>query len=99
MSWSNKPIVLAAAISAVSLFPAHSQDAIRIGVLNDMAGPYASYQGPGSVVAAQMAVEDYGGKAGGKKVEGGAAGSQNKGDLGVASAPRWGEKENVSGVF
>jgi branched-chain amino acid transport system substrate-binding protein len=39
---------------------------IRIGVLNDMSGPYADYQGPGSVLAAQMAVEDYGGKAAGK---------------------------------
>jgi branched-chain amino acid transport system substrate-binding protein len=86
MSWSIKPIALAVAISAVSLFPARSQDAIRIGVLNDMAGPYASYQGPGSVVAAQMAVEDYGGKAAGKKVEVVAADHQNKADVGVAIA-------------
>jgi branched-chain amino acid transport system substrate-binding protein len=99
VSWSIKPIALAAAISAVSLFPARSQDAIRIGVLNDMAGPYASYQGPGSVVAAQMAVEDYGGKAAGKKVEVVAADHQNKADVGVAIARRWYENENVSAIF
>jgi branched-chain amino acid transport system substrate-binding protein len=99
MSWSIRPIALAAAISAVSLFPAHSQDAIRIGVLNDMAGPYASYQGPGSVVAAQMAVEDYGGKAAGKRVEVVAADHQNKADVGVAIARRWYENENVSAIF
>ncbi|HPP98684.1 MAG TPA: ABC transporter permease, partial [Ottowia sp.] len=32
---------------------------VKIGVLNDMAGPYADLAGPGSVVAARMAVEDY----------------------------------------
>jgi branched-chain amino acid transport system substrate-binding protein len=99
MSWSIKPMALAAAISAAGLSPAHSQDAIRIGVLNDMAGPYASYQGPGSVVAAQMAVEDYGGKAAGKKVEVVAADHQNKADVGVAIARRWYENENVSAIF
>ena len=42
---------------------------LRIGVLNDMSGVYSDDQGPGSVIAAQMAVEDYGAKAAGKKVE------------------------------
>jgi len=40
---------------------------IRIGVMNDMSGPYVDFQGPGSVLAAQMAVEDYGGKAAGRR--------------------------------
>ena len=56
---------------------------IRIGVLNDMSGPYADYQGPGSVLAAQMAVEDYGGKAAGRKVEVLSADHQNKPDVGL----------------
>ena len=56
---------------------------IRIGVLNDMSGPYADYQGPGSVLAAQMAVEDYGGKAVGRKVEVLSADHQNKPDVGL----------------
>src|SRR5580698_2931672 len=32
---------------------------IRIGVLTDMAGVYAANTGPGSVVGAQLAVEDF----------------------------------------
>jgi branched-chain amino acid transport system substrate-binding protein len=99
MSWFLEAIALVAAASAICAFPGHAEEAIRIGVLNDMAGPYSSYQGPGSVVAAQMAVEDYGGKAAGKKVEVVAADHQNKADVGVAIARRWYENENVSAIF
>ena len=99
MSWFLKAITLAAAASVISACPGHAEETIRIGVLNDMAGPYSSYQGPGSVVAAQMAVEDYCGKAAGKKVEVVAADHQNKADIGVAIARRWYETENVSAIF
>lgn len=44
---------------------AFAQDAVKIGVLNDQSRPFATYQGIGSVIAAKMAVEDYGGKAAG----------------------------------
>jgi branched-chain amino acid transport system substrate-binding protein len=73
-----------------------SGDPIRIGILADMAGVYADDQGPGSVVGAQMAVEDYGGKAAGRKVEVVSADHQNKTDLGAAIARRWLENEGVS---
>jgi branched-chain amino acid transport system substrate-binding protein len=36
-----------------------SDGIVKIGVLNDMSGPYADIGGPGSVIAAKMAVEDY----------------------------------------
>jgi len=49
-------IVLAALLASTA--HAQSGDAIRIGVLNDMSGVYSDDQGPGSVIAAQMAVED-----------------------------------------
>jgi branched-chain amino acid transport system substrate-binding protein len=50
---------LALAVSAPA--PALADDqTIRIGLLNDMSGPYADFQGPGSVLAARLAVEDYG---------------------------------------
>ncbi|MBI1775791.1 MAG: ABC transporter substrate-binding protein [Proteobacteria bacterium] len=68
---------------------------IRIGVLNDMSGPYADFQGPGSVQAAQMAVEDRGGKAAGRKVEVVFADHQNKTDVGAAIARRWIDEEGV----
>jgi branched-chain amino acid transport system substrate-binding protein len=79
--------------------PALAQDAVKIGVLNDQSGPFASYQGIGSVVAAKMAVEDYGGKVGGKPVEVVAADHQNKTDIGIGIARRWYENEGVDAIF
>jgi branched-chain amino acid transport system substrate-binding protein len=89
--------VLAAGL-AVSGFAisAHAEDKpIRIGVMNDMSGPYADFQGPGSVLAAQMAVEDYGGKAAGRKVEVVFADHQNKTDVGAAIARKWIDEDGV----
>jgi len=91
-----------AAIAASSLLIAslaQAQESVRIGVLNDQSGVFATYQGIGSVIAAQMAVEDYGGKAAGRKVEVVAADHQNKTDIGVAIARRWYENENVDAIF
>jgi len=51
------------------------------------------------VIAAQMAVEDYGGKAGGKPVEVISADHQNKTDIGVGIARRWYENENIDAIF
>ena len=68
---------------------------IRIGVLNDMSGPYADYQGPGSVLAAEMAVEDYGGKAAGRKVEVLSADHQNKPDVGLGIVRKWIDEDGV----
>jgi branched-chain amino acid transport system substrate-binding protein len=67
---------------------------IRIGVLNDMSGPYADYQGPGSVIAAQLAVADAG-KIAGRPVEVISADHQNKVDIGAAIARRWFDLEGV----
>jgi branched-chain amino acid transport system substrate-binding protein len=78
---------------------AQAQDKIRIGVLNDQSGVFATYQGIGSVIAAQMAVEDYGGKAAGKVVEVVSADHQNKPDIGVGIARRWYENERVDAIF
>ena len=91
------PLVAAAAVLLVS--GAQAQEKVRIGILNDQSGVFATYQGIGSVVAAQMAVEDYGGKAAGKVVEVVAADHQNKPDIGVGIARRWYENENVDAIF
>jgi branched-chain amino acid transport system substrate-binding protein len=69
---------------------------VRIGVMNDMAGVYSDDQGPGSVLAAQLAVEDHGSQAAGRKVEVVSADHQNKTDLGAAIARRWVENEGVN---
>ena len=81
------------------LSPALAQERIRIGVLNDQSGVFSEYQGIGSVIAAQMAVEDYGGVAAGKPVEVVSADHQNKTDVGVTIARRWYENEDVDAIF
>jgi branched-chain amino acid transport system substrate-binding protein len=80
---------LGAILGAASASAQISDDVVRIGVLNDQSGLYADLGGPGSVVAARMAVEDAGGKVLGKPVEIVFADHQNKADIGVAVARQW----------
>ena len=63
---------LAALAVALGCIPAQAQytdGIIKIGVMNDMSGTYKDLSGQGSVVAARMAVEDFGAAAKGMKVE------------------------------
>ena len=61
--------VFAAAMSASSAALAQlSDDVVKIGVLTDMNGPASTPTGQGSVTAAQMAVDDFGGKVLGKPI-------------------------------
>ncbi len=85
----------AAALCALLAGPATAQEAVRIGVMNDMAGVYSDDQGPGSVLAAQMAAEDFGGSVGGRRIEIVAGDHQNKTDIGAQLARRWIENEGV----
>jgi len=72
-----------------------AQEPIRIGVLNDQSSVYADFQGKGSVLAAQMAVEDYGGKAAGRRIEVVFADHQNKPDVGSVVARKWLDQDGV----
>ncbi len=77
---------------------AHSQISdgiVKIGVLNDESGPYATLAGPGSRVAALMAVEDFGAAAKGLTVEIVFADHQNKPDVGARIARQWYDAEKV----
>jgi len=65
------------------------ESTIRIGVLTDAAGPYADSGGPGSVMAARMAVADFGGAVLGKPVEIIMGDTQNKPDVAAALARAW----------
>src|SRR5271165_4755875 len=72
--------------------------AIRIGVLNDMSSVYADFQGPGSVISAQMAVEDFGGTVAGKPIEIVSADHQNKPDVGKNIAQKWYDEDGVDAI-
>jgi len=87
---------LTAVIAALVAMPAYAESngLLRIGVLNDMSSVYADFQGPGSVIAAQMAIEDFA-KQSKRKVEVVSADHQNKPDVGAGIARRWLDVEGV----
>jgi branched-chain amino acid transport system substrate-binding protein len=85
-------LISALAIMGLSSTAARAQisdDVVRIGVINDQSSLYADAGGHGSVIAAQMAVEDAGGKVLGKPVDVVFADHQNKADIAVNIAREW----------
>lgn len=78
---------------------AQSPNPIKIGVLNDQSGIYADLAGPGSVIAARLAVEDAGGSVLGRPIEVVVADHQGKPDIGAAIARRWYDADGVSAIF
>jgi branched-chain amino acid transport system substrate-binding protein len=68
---------------------------IKIGVLDDMSGPYSENTGPGDLLAVRMAVADFGGSVLGKPIEVVSADMQNKVDVGVGIARRWYDQDQV----
>jgi branched-chain amino acid transport system substrate-binding protein len=93
-------LVVAATLFGMMWSPANAEmnGATRIGVLNDMSSVYSDFQGPGSVVAAQMAAEEFG-KQSKRKVEILSADHQNKPDIGAEIARRWFDVEGVDMVI
>ncbi|MFG1396074.1 ABC transporter substrate-binding protein [Roseixanthobacter pseudopolyaromaticivorans] len=88
-----------AATSLLALTAANAADGpVRIGVLNDQSGLYSEFGGIGSVEAAKMAVEDFGGKVLGRPIEILSADHQNKTDVGAATARKWFDEENVLAI-
>ena len=92
-----RSMVLAAFLTASSVGGVEAQEGktLRIGVLNDQSGPYADMGGPGSVIAAQLAVEDAGLKVKGWTIEVVSADHQNKADIAAGIARRWYDVEGV----
>ena len=76
--------------------PARAQGRpIKIGILEDMSGVFSDLGGPSTVVAARMAVKDFGGTLLGRPIEILSGDHQNKPDLGVLIARKWFDTEDV----
>jgi branched-chain amino acid transport system substrate-binding protein len=87
--------VLALAVPAFAP-PARADEApVKIGVLNTQTGGLAAPAGLGSVVAARMAIEDFGGSVNGKPIELVSADMQNKPDIALGIARKWFDAEGV----
>src|SRR6202522_626614 len=88
------------ALAAALMLPAPvsaqiSDDVVKIGALPDMNGPASAPTGQGSVTAAQMAVDDFGGKVLGKPISVIVGDHQLKPDIGAGIARRWYDTEQV----
>ncbi|WP_393991000.1 ABC transporter substrate-binding protein [Xanthobacter oligotrophicus] len=84
--------LLVAAGTAAAQVPARG---IKVGVLTDLSGVYTDLVGQGSIEAAKMAVEDFGGTIDGKPITIVSADGQNKADVGASIARRWIDEDNV----
>ena len=87
-------LALASAVGLLMASAAWAVD-VKIGVLNDRSGVYADLSGEGSVVAAQMAVEDFDAASKGINVEIVSADHQNKPDIASNIARQWYDQEGV----
>jgi branched-chain amino acid transport system substrate-binding protein len=72
-----------------------SDNEVRIGVLTDLSGIYSAIEGPGALLAAQMAAKDFGGQVLGKKIVITSADTQSKADLASSKAREMFEKDKV----
>ena len=97
---ATRVLVLAAALLAAAA-PVHAQisdGVIKLGIMNDQSGTYSDISGPGSTVAARLAVEDFGAAKKGMKVEIVVADHQNKPDIGSSIARQWFDAEKVDAI-
>ena len=94
-------MTIAAAVCCLPLGFALAQEpqVVRIGVLTDMSSVMADAAGKGSVAAAELAIEDAGGKALGKPIQLVSADFQMKTDVALSIARQWFDRDGVDAIF
>jgi len=93
--------VIAAALAAWTA-PAWAQlsnDSVKVGVATDLSSLYADINGPGAVLAVEMAIADFGGSVLGKKIELVSGDIQNKADVAASLASRWYDNDKVDMIL
>lgn len=96
-----RSLLVGGALMALAVAPALAQvsdDVVKIGVLTDMTGVTADITGKGSVIAAELAVKEFGGSVLGKKIEIVFADHQHKPDLGTSIARQWMDVDKVDAL-
>lgn len=87
--------VSAAAMVASAAAAEVSDGKVKIGLMTDMSSTYSDLAGAGAIVAAEMAIEDFGGVAAGAPIELISADHQNKADIAANKAREWGDSAQV----
>ncbi|HXE16404.1 MAG TPA: ABC transporter substrate-binding protein [Stellaceae bacterium] len=91
-------LAVGAACAAMVAHAAWADGPVKIGVLTDQSSLYSDATGKGSVTAAQMAAEDFGGKVLGQPIEIVSADHQNKPDVGTGIANKWFDTDGVDAI-
>ncbi|WP_158931517.1 ABC transporter substrate-binding protein [Acidisphaera sp. S103] len=91
----RRVLLSAAAVLPLRVARAEASSTIRIGVLTDLNGPNSASSGPGSVVATQLAAEDFMATHPGTKIEVLSADYQSKPDIAVSVARDWFDRQGV----
>lgn len=95
----KRPAIALAALALLSIAPAVAQPPavapVKLGMILDMASLYADVTGPGSELAARMAIADFGGNVLGRPIELLVADHQTKADIAAAIATKWFDTDNV----
>jgi branched-chain amino acid transport system substrate-binding protein len=99
MRMARTMIAAAALLASSSAFAQYTDGVVKIAVLSDMSSLYADVGGPGSVVAAKLAIADFNPEAHGMKVEVVSGDHQNKPDVGVGLAGAWYDRDGVDMVI
>lgn len=76
-----------------------SGDVVKIGFITDMSSVYSDQDGKNGAEAAKMAIEDFGGKVLGKKIEFVTADHQNKADIAASKAREWFDQDGVDFIL
>jgi branched-chain amino acid transport system substrate-binding protein len=94
-------LLLAALVLGGLIDPAARADEkpLKIGLISDMSGPYADFFGEGSVISAQLAIEDAGGTVAGRKIELLTADHQSKPDIGASIARKMIDVDGVDAII
>ena len=91
-------VLIAGLLSGSAADAQIANNRIRVGVLSDLAGIYEQNAGNGSVEAARIAAEEFGGKINGATIEIIAGDHQNKPDVGASVVNRWFDVDGVDMV-
>jgi branched-chain amino acid transport system substrate-binding protein len=91
-------IIAAGSLAAGTARAQISDDVVKVGVLTDMSSLYSDATGKGSLIAAEMAAADFGGKVAGKPIEVISADHQNKPDVGASIARTWYDADKVDTI-
>jgi branched-chain amino acid transport system substrate-binding protein len=97
----RRAILVSATALLIGCMPvlAGNESNLKIGVLEDFSGPYSDLGGRGTVVAVQMAIDDMGGKIGGRAIELVSADHQNKAEIGGSIARKWFDVDGIEAIF